>query len=141
MIYYTVIKRKNPKDDSVMYYAQSKQQSFLSPDQVAENISHKCTVTIHDIKAVLSALQEEVIMALRDGRGVRLGDLGSFHTTLQSTGAKDPESFKKSNLTNLMVRFVKSSKMRAALSLTNKKVKIVNIGTVAGKLPNLGFNE
>lgn len=97
MIYYNVIKRKSPKDATVKFYAQSRISSYLTLDQIAENISRECTVTVHDIKAVLSSLQEQVILALQDGKSVRFGDLGSFHVTLKSGGAESKEEFTKKN--------------------------------------------
>lgn len=126
MIYYNVIKRKSPKDATVKFYAQSRISSYLTLDQIAENISRECTVTVHDIKAVLSSLQEQVILALQDGKSVRFGDLGSFHVTLKSGGAESKEEFTKKNISRLMVRFVKSSAMRSAFALTNKSIRLVN---------------
>lgn len=126
MIYYNVIKRKSPKDATVKFYAQSVTSSYLTLDQVAENISRESTVTIHDIKAVLSSLQEQVILALQDGKSVRFGDLGSFHVTIKSLGAESKDDFSKKNVSRLMVRFVRSSAMRSAFALTNKNVKLAS---------------
>ncbi len=50
----------------------------MNLEQVATNISRECTVTVHDVKAVLSSLQEQIILALQDGKSVRFGDLGSL---------------------------------------------------------------
>lgn len=126
MIYYNVVKRKSPKDATVKFYAQSMTSSYVTLDQVAENISRECTVTIHDIKAVLSSLQEQVILALQDGKSVRFGDLGSFHVTIKSVGAENKDDFSKKNVSRLMVRFVRSSAMRSAFALTNKDVKLAS---------------
>lgn len=127
MIYYRVVKRQDPASKTPKFYAQAKQQSFINLEQVASNISSKTTFTIHDVKGVLSALQEEVILALRDGKGVRLGDLGSFHTTLQSHGAATKEAFTTANLTHLRVRFARSAKMCSALNLANKHIQTMNL--------------
>lgn len=126
MIYYNVIKRKSPKDGTVKFYASARQTTYATLDQVAENISRECTLTVHDIKAVLSSLQEQVILMLRDGKSVRFGDLGSFRATLKSKGTANKEDFKKSNVSRVMVRFSKSSAMRSAFDMSNKDLKLVN---------------
>ena len=122
MIYYNVIKRKSPKDGTVKFYASARQTTYATLDQVAENISRECTLTVHDIKAVLSSLQEQVILMLRDGKSVRFGDLDSFRATLKSKGTANKEDFKKSNVSRVMVRFSKSS----AFDMSNKDLKLVN---------------
>lgn len=126
MIYYNVIKRKSPKDGTVKFYAMINRTSYVTLSQVAENISRECTLTVHDIKAVLSSLQEQIILQLQDGKSVRFGDLGSFRATLQSKGVANKEDFKKSNISRVMVRFVRSTAMRSAFALTNQDIKLVN---------------
>ena len=60
MIYYNVIKRKSPKDGTVKFYASAQNGTYMNLEQVAANISRECTVTVHDVKAVLSSLQEQI---------------------------------------------------------------------------------
>jgi hypothetical protein len=77
---------------------------------------------VHDIKAVISALEESIFKALRNGQSARFGDLGSFHPTLSSTGAATKDEFSKANLRGLKVRFVPSTKMRYEMSMNNPNV-------------------
>ena len=126
MIYYKVIKRKNPKDGTVKFYAQSKNQSYMTLDDVAENISRECTLTVHDVKAALSVLEEQVPLALYEGKSVRFGDLGSFHLTIKSRGVTNKADFKASDVKRVMVRFVRSRAMRSAFDLSNSKIKFAN---------------
>ena len=73
-----------------------------------------------DVKAVLDALQYEVIDALESGNSVRLGDLGSFRLTLQSDGVANQEEAKKLGarlIRQVNVQFSKSTSMRDALVL------------------------
>lgn len=128
MIKYNVIKRKSPKDGSMKYYAQASKSTHMTMGQVAENISRECTVTIHDIKAVLSALEEQIILALYDGKSIRFGDLGSFHLTVKSKGAASKDEFKTADISKVMVRFVRSSQMRSAFALTNSNLRIAREG-------------
>ena len=87
MIKYNVIPRKNPINKEVKYYAQMAPVNPVTLNDVAEAIASNCTVTLHDCKAVLSALQEQIALNLRNGNSVRLGDLGSFHPVMKSSGA------------------------------------------------------
>lgn len=128
MINFDVIQRRNPKDGTVKFYSQVYTSEYMTLDDIAENISRECTVTVHDIKAVLSALEEQIIIALQAGRSVRFGDLGSFHVTLKSKGTDTKEEFTTANIERVMVRFIKSSKMRSDLMVGHKNVKFKVIG-------------
>ena len=128
MINFDVIQRRNPKDGTVKFYSQVYTSEYMTLDDIAENISRECTVTVHDIKAVLSALEEQIIIALQAGRSVRFGDLGSFHVTLQSKGTDTKEEFTTANIERVMVRFVRSSKMRSDLMIGHKNVKFKAVG-------------
>ena len=58
MINFDVIQRRNPKDGTVKFYSQAQTSEYMTLEDIAENISRECTVTVHDIKAVLSALEK-----------------------------------------------------------------------------------
>jgi predicted histone-like DNA-binding protein len=122
MIKYNVIPRKNPINKVVKYYAQMAPVTPVTLNDVAEEIASTCTVTLHDCKAVLSALQEQIARNLRQGNSVRLGDLGSFHAIIKCRGANTMEDFTASNITGLKVAFKMSSPMRYMLSKQNPSV-------------------
>lgn len=128
MINFDVIQRRNPKDGTVKFYSQAQTSEYMTLEDIAENISRECTVTVHDIKAVLSALEEQIIIALQAGRSVRFGDLGSFHVTLKSKGTDTKEEFTTANIERVMVRFIRSSKMRSDLMVGHKNVKFKVVG-------------
>lgn len=129
MINYNIIERKSPKDGSVKYYAQASNSDYLTLTDIAENISRECTVTVHDVKAVLSALEEQIILALQNGSSVRLGDLGSFHVTLKSKGVSSKDEFSTSDIERVMVRFIKSVNMKDSFLVSNKNVKFKVVGS------------
>ena len=122
MVKYNVIPRKNPINKVVKYYAQMAPVNPVKLSELAESISAQCTLTIHDVKAVLSALQEHIASHLRNGNSVRLGDLGSFRAVIKCRGANTMEDFTSSNITGLKVSFVMSSPMRYLLSKQNPNV-------------------
>ncbi len=125
MLKYNVVARKNPQTKELLYYAQLVPVTAVGLSALAAAISNECTVTIHDIKAVLSALEEKVISYLQSGMSVRLGDLGSFHPTVNSRGAATPEEFSSTNLRGVKVVFSKSSAMRYGFSLKNPNLQLV----------------
>ena len=127
MIKYGLITRKNPITKEYMYHGYQLPVTPIKLDALAEEISGKCTVTVHDIKAVISALEESIYQHLRNGESVRLGDLGSFRTTLSSSGTVTEEEFSPENLRGLLVRFTPSSKMRFELSLANPRVSLSRV--------------
>jgi predicted histone-like DNA-binding protein len=122
MIKYNIIPRKNPINKVVKYYAQMAPVTPVTLNEVAEAISNQSTVTLHDCKAVLSALQEQIAMQLRNGNSVRLGDLGSFRAVLKCRGANTMEDFTSANITGVKVAFIMSSPMRYMLSKQNPSV-------------------
>ncbi len=127
MIKYTLISRKNPITKEYLYHATGVPVNPIGLEEIAEEISGKCTVTAHDIKAVISALEEVTFKHLRNGNSVRLGDLGSFHARLSSSGTATEEEFSPENIRGLKVRFMPSSKLRFELSLENPNVKLTRL--------------
>lgn len=122
MIKYNIIPRKNPINKEVKYYAQMAPVTPVNLNSIAEAIASNCTVTLHDCKAVLSALQEQIALNLRQGNSVRLGDLGSFHSVIKSSGALSADEFSTSHIKGLKVCFCMSSPMRYMLSKQNPSV-------------------
>ena len=98
MLKYKVIQRKNPIDKSVKYYAQEVEQTQMS---FAE--------------------------ALLDGKSVSLGDLGSLHTTIKSKGAATAKDFEPKLLRNIMIRWVRPTRFRAAFDLEKGKVRVQKV--------------
>lgn len=122
MLKYSLISRKNPVTKEFAYHATLRPVTPILLEQLAANIAATCTVSAHDIKAVVSALEEQVYKALRNGNSVRLGDLGSFHPRLSSSGTADEKDFSKENIRGIKVRFSPSSKMRHELRMNNPEV-------------------
>ena len=125
MIKYNLISRKNPITKEYAFSAQAVPVHPIMLDDIADEISGQCTVTSHDIKAVLSALEESVTKHLRNGDSVRLGDLGSFHARIRNASAATEEDFTLENIRGIRVRFTPSSKLRYELSLENPNMKLV----------------
>ena len=130
MLKYNVVSKKNPIDKSVKYYARLAPVTPVKLNDIADAISQECTVTIHDVKAVLSALEAHIVRQLRNGCSVRLGDLGSFRPTISSTGADAAEEFTVGNIKQVNIRFYGSSRFRFELSKVNPSVVFKNEGVI-----------
>ena len=107
----------------------------LTLDKIAELIEKRSTVSSADIKAVLDALQFEILNALEEGFSVRLGDVGSFRATLTSRSADSAEAFLPSNIKGIRVRFTPSAKLNE--ELTPDKVSVVRMA----EAPDAGADE
>ena len=58
MIKYKAMKRKNPKNGRIAYYAAVENEKSVGFDQIADAIQAECTVHRADILAVLATLEE-----------------------------------------------------------------------------------
>lgn len=123
MIKYNVVAKKNPQNKTVKYYAQVVTDTAVDLDTIAERIEKRSTLSTSDIKAAFDALQYELIQSLLEGHSVRLGDIGSFHLTLQSKGAETADSFKTDNIENVAIQWVRPAKMRNAFKVGSEKLK------------------
>lgn len=125
MLKYNLVARKNPQTKEPIFYAQIAPVTPLPLTALSEAISRQCTVTVHDVKAVLSALDEHITAALLNGQSVRLGDLGSFRATIKSASVKDANDFKPTHIKGINVCFTKGSTMRYKFSTKNPDLAIV----------------
>lgn len=124
MIKYIIQAKKNnfSKEGVVKYYPQIAPCTPMTLAQIVKRIEKRSTVSSADVKAVLDALQYEVIDALQNGNTVRLGDLGSFRLTIQSEGSSTAAAAKKTGaaaIKSVNVQFTKSTAMRDAFATSS----------------------
>lgn len=112
MIEYQVKAIKNPLSKDIKYYPQIAAVSPMTLREVTNEIREVSTVSEADCKAVLSALQNVVIAALKRGQSVRLGDLGSFRPTICANGQSSADEVSASDIKRVMVRFTAGSRMK-----------------------------
>lgn len=119
MIKYVIRAKKNPIAKSVKYYPQIAPTTPVTLAQIVKRIEKRSTVSSADVKAVLDALQYEVIEALQNGNSVRLGDLGSFRLSIKANGSATSDEARRTGANAIKavnVQFTKSTAMRDALS-------------------------
>ncbi|WP_158608358.1 HU family DNA-binding protein [Alloprevotella sp. OH1205_COT-284] len=138
MMTYHIVSRKNPITKVKKFYPALISPVPMNNAKIIERIEKKCTLASSDVKAVVDALEVEIIDCLQAGLSVRLGDLGSFRASLRSKGAAKAEDVVVGNIMGVHVVFTPSGKMRRALSVKNGMIKFLKQGekTVA---PNPGI--
>lgn len=82
------------------------------------------TVTRHDVKGVVSALEEFIARALVDGYSVRLGELGAFRTTVTSTGEESADEVTADSITSLRVQFTAGSLLKNYLRVNGRAASV-----------------
>lgn len=124
MIKYVIQAKKNnlSQNKEVKYYPQIAPATPMTLSQITKRIEKRSTVSSADVKAVLDALQTEVIDALQNGNSVRLGDLGSFRLTIKANGAETAAEARRQGadlIKEVSVQFTKSTTMREAFAKGN----------------------
>ena len=129
MLHYRVVEKKRPGDEFTegKYYGCLVNPGKIDLNGLAKRISATCTVTRADTLAVLSALQEQIIYALQEGKRVHLGDIGSFRIVANGTGSETPEGYDTSFLTRLRVCFTPNKKLKEAVALDNKDFSLERV--------------
>ena len=123
---YSVSPRINPRDKEAApkYYGHVQASGDIDLREMSERIQQTCTVTKADVQAVLIALEDVIIDALKSGEIVRLGDLGAFQIGLSSKGAETEEDYTPSLIQKARINFRPGSALVGILgSLTFAKVK------------------
>ena len=127
---YSVVPRLNPrdKDASPKYYAQAQASGDVSIREMSERIQQSCTVHKADVHAVLVALEDTMIDALKGGEIVRLGDLGTFQIGISSKGAETEEDYDASLIKKARINFRPGLALTGVLSgLSYKKVAVKTV--------------
>ena len=79
---------KNQTDQKMKFYPAVVYTGTVTQTQLTDLISAKTTVTRADVVCVLAALEEAIAEKLANSQAVRLGDVGSFVTSIRSVGGE-----------------------------------------------------
>jgi len=107
MIHYKLINKVNPQDIAAVrkFYAIKQAQETLTLRDFGKRISRESTVSMMDTMAVLEGLLQIIPDELVNGKIIKLGDFGTFRTTLSVKGAATVQEFTAANIKKLNVRF------------------------------------
>ena len=136
---YSVVVRKNPlkKDEPGKYYALAQASGELDFEEMCEAITSRTTCTETDVRAALAGIIYEAKRALKAGRIVRLGDLGSLQMGISSKGVEKEEDFSASMIKKAHINF------RPGKGLTNmaKTVAYTRVATRSAQSSASGGNN
>jgi predicted histone-like DNA-binding protein len=118
MIKYNLIQRVNPSDVAAPrnYYPIKQAQEELTLRDFGKRISRESTVSMMDTMAVLEGLLQIIPDEIINGKIIKLGDFGTFRTTLSAEGVATTEEFTVSKIRNLNVRFRPAREFRNLLA-------------------------
>ena len=116
-ILYKALKRANPQDRTQpeKYYAAIAKNGSSDFETLAEMISEQSALSATDCLAVLNILEVNILRELRQGRHVRLGKLGSFQISLNSSGVTTENELTADAIKKAKILFRPSSKFREML--------------------------
>src|SRR5574344_1519990 len=112
---YKIVEKKKPGTEAFKFYGQIATVKPMGIRELCKKVAARCTATSSDIKAVIDALEYEIIEAVKDGKSVRLGTLGSFRPTIKSEGAATADAWNVSMVKSVNVRFTAGSAMKSEL--------------------------
>ncbi len=133
---YSVVPRKNPlkKDEPAKYYAQAQASGELDFEEMCEAITQRSTCTETDVRAAIAGIIYEAKRALKAGRIVRLGDLGSLQMSLSSGGVAVKKEFSMSLIKRARIKF----RPGKALTDMTKVLTYTRVLTRAEQMPDEG---
>ena len=104
---YSVAPRINPRDKEAApkYYGRVQANGDVNVREMSERIQQSCTVHKADVQAVLLALEDVIIDALKGGEIVRLGDLGTFQIGVSGKGALTEEDYTPALIQKARINF------------------------------------
>jgi predicted histone-like DNA-binding protein len=118
MIKYSLKERVNPTDMAApnKLFPIKQTQEELTLRDFAKRISRESTVSTMDAMAVLEGLLQIIPDEIANGKIIKLGDFGTFRTTLSAEGVATIEEFNVSKIKSLNVRFRPSREFRNLLA-------------------------
>ena len=91
--------------EKTTYHARVANSETIDTQAIAQNIHKRCTLTMSDIKAVLSELHEELVFHLCNGNHVHLEGIGYFRLTLSAPKEITPTNMHRQNISIKAVDF------------------------------------
>ena len=111
MIHYKIETKKSPRTGTSKYYVQIAPTVPVTRSAIISQIEKITSLSSSDVKACLDALEYCITEAMKEGKSVRLGDLGSFRPTLSSFGTTERNKANSTLIRFVRVRFTMSGQM------------------------------
>ena len=111
MIHYKVQEKKSPRTGTSKYYVQIAPTVPVTRSAIISQIEKITSLSSSDVKACLDALEYCITEAMKEGKSVRLGDLGSFRPAISSFGTSERDKANSNLIRFVRVRFTMSGQM------------------------------
>ena len=117
-INFHVVQRQDPRDRTLpgKFYAEMTDRYEITFDQLLNEITDISTVSIGDTYNVLQTLNQLIRKHLKEGRILRVGDLGTIYTTISSKGENAKEDVDAHSIKKTNIRFRAGVKLKDAIS-------------------------
>lgn len=111
------IKTKRPAlaDKKIKYYAVPIRSDKVHINNLAEELSHRCSLTKGDVLSALSGLVDLIEEHLHKGDSVQLDELGTFTLSATSDGFDTPEECTPSKVRAQKICFRADNKLKKNL--------------------------
>jgi predicted histone-like DNA-binding protein len=116
-IYFTPVPKKNGIDPEapVQYYPCAVAKEEIDFEALCDIVASRCTASRPDCYLVITALTDVLKDQLLQGNIVRMGDLGSFRTTLSGLPAETPDQVSRHKIKKCNLAFKPSKNIQKAL--------------------------
>ena len=114
---FKVVQRLDPRDRTLpgKYYAEQTDRYVINFDELLGEITTISTVSIGDTYNVLHTLIQQIKKHLQEGRILRVGELGTFYTTIKSEGKESQDEVDASTIKKVFIRFRPGVKLKEAI--------------------------
>jgi predicted histone-like DNA-binding protein len=116
-IYYTPVPKKNNinADEPVQYYPCAVAKAEIDFESLCEIVSSQCSASRADCYLVITALTDVLKDQLLQGNIVRMGNLGSFRTTLSGLPSESADKVSRYKIKKCNLAFKPSKNIQNAL--------------------------
>ena len=117
---YRIAKRTNPLNKTEeKYYAAPQYMEELTVLDLAKDISDACTLNVTDVEAVLTSLVRKLLMYLKNGFKIQLGNFGRVKLSFSSKGYENADNVDGSSITSKRILFTPSPELKAEIEKTS----------------------
>jgi predicted histone-like DNA-binding protein len=108
------INPRNPQEEG-KYYVKAIIREKTALDSFCRRIGDHCSLQPLTIKAVLFALEDQVMIELSRGNSANLGVLGSFRISVKSEGTAELKKAKAKNIRSAKIIYTPGKELRKML--------------------------
>ena len=111
------VQRHNPLEPQApnKFYAHPVYLGSMSLKELSDEVAEKSSLTRGDCYNVIQNFLSSMKKALDKGYIVKWDDLGSFRTTLSSSGAETPEELSSAHIKKAKIRFTPGDELKGML--------------------------